>query len=358
MPSELIASLVTLASVALSVFGIIICVNASGSVKPILPFIIITALLFLTSASATSASIIPLIFISVALFAYLCESLASHLLLLAAIPAYAITFLVLRDYILSLFSLVVILSGYLLHRAYKTGEQRVGSICRLSVALGASSLAILSLLLYANYGSSMLDALKAFFDTLREMIVENMAQTLFLATEQISSGVLLEADLFELASVTVTEVFNILPAIIIILLFIISYVIHSLYVALIIPITEDKERIQNAVTFKMSVTSAVIFIVSALALLILSQTEKAMYAAAAQNIYVIFFPGLSVIAIGFFLGRSRSQGASCLGFLFNIALIGSFIYAPHVAFPVASFIGAGVVIFSAFRAKKKDKENP
>ncbi len=349
--------LVSVAAAALCIFGIVLCVMAAGSLKPILPFALITLFLFLWSASITGASIIPLIFISIAVFAYLCQLLDSNLLLLAAIPAYAIAFLVTNDYILALFSLMAIAAGFILRTAHKAGAQRVSVICRISVTIGVFSLVILLSFLYLNGAPLTLEGFKSFFDTLKEGITKQISEALILATEQLESGLLTEVDLYELASLSVASVFNLLPAITIILLFIVSYLIHSLYIALIIPITEDKKTIQNAVIFRMSVTSAVLFIISFFASAILSGTGNAMYATAAQNIYVIFFPGLSLIAVGFILGLSRGPRASCLGFLFTLALFGFFLYLPYIAFPIASFIGAAVVIISAIRSRKKNDQD-
>ena len=151
--------------------------------------------------------------------------------------------------------------------------------------------------------------------------------------------------------------FNFFPAIFTIILFIVSYIIHSLYVSVISPTVTDTAEITNAITFHMSVAAAVLFLVSYVAALVLDYEGLHLYAAAAQNLYMILFPGLTLITFGTVRSLAKGHNASCLGSILYIAIYAMLFFFTSVTLVLASFAGAILVIASAMKARNKNKHD-
>ena len=94
---------------------------------------------------------------------------------------------------------------------------------------------------------------------------------------------------------------------------------------------------------------------SFLAALILDREGLPMYAAAAQNIYVILIPGFTLITFGFVGGFAKGKNASCFGSLLYIGLFALLFFMTGTALAIISFVGAILVIISAIKNRKTKK---
>ena len=169
----------------------------------------------------------------------------------------------------SLISLSYIPVGVTLFGVFKLKKQRVPSVASLSICMGLILVALLALSIYSSTGSLSADTVKEFFASFRAELLAQTTDAINVALEELSLEINTDA-LFELMDLAITLTLNLLPAIVAICLFVISFVAHSLYISIISRTIEDKSEITNAITFNMSVISAVIFLVAYVASIILS----------------------------------------------------------------------------------------
>ena len=107
----------------------------------------------------------------------------------------------------------------------------------------------------------------------------------------------------------------------------------------------------------MSVTSAVLFIVAYILALVLSYEKLGLYAAAAQNLYTILFPGFTMITFGFVGSLVKSGKAACLGTLLYIGMFAMLFFMTGVTLVLASSTGAILVIIAAIKQKTNKKNS-
>ena len=155
----------------------------------------------------------------------------------------------------------------------------------------------------------------------------------------------------------VSNAFNLLPALFIITLFVISFIIHSLYISLIEHTVEDKKEIINSITFEMSLASAITFLLALAASLIFAK-EEPQISVAAQNIYTILYPGLTMMTLAFLSSRKKGEPTSCLPVLLYMMILAMLVFITDIALMVASIAGAAIIILSEInKHKKNDPKN-
>lgn len=350
------------ASVAMCVVGLMLTSALAGGFKPILPFGIITAFIFMILGIPRLAATLPILFILVSLVSYICLVSKAFVLIPIGIAAYASAFFILGDVFLAAFSLIALPAGYVLYRAHNAGADRVGAILRISVCIGVFALALTLAQLYFAHlhvagGELTLETLRTYFESLREDLTGEIATALHATYNQVLADSLSMADAIEIATLSVSTVFNFFPAICIIFLIVLSYIIHSLYIALNVPLTEDIAVIKRAICFKMSLTSAVIFILALIASACLDYDKQYVWAVAAKNVYAILIPGLTLLFLSFIGAFTKGERASCLGIIIYIALIGMLVYLPSVMLPLSALGGALLVIITEIRIKIEQKHN-
>ena len=79
---------------------------------------------------------------------------------------------------------------------------------------------------------------------------------------------------------------------------------------------------------------------------VILQKEEPQISAAAQNIYTILYPGLSMITFAFLGSHRKGETASCLPTLLYMMLFAMLIFFTDVALLVASIAGSVIVILS------------
>ena len=346
-----------LLSVAMPIVGIAICTKLTAGIKPLVPYCIITAIILLMGADIRVSSAIAVLMLLFTASAYLMRNKFWWLSVLAAAGTFAIAYVLTESLLLCLASIVFLPVSLALYLSFEKKMQRVGAVCAMSTTLGIAIILLFLAFIYKTEGAVSFDILRSFFDALKSELIVTVTNALVLASEQLEAGIS-TPDALEITTSAVTLIFNLLPAVLTVLLFIVSYVTHSLYISVISHTVDDNKEIIHAISFKMSVTSAILFLVAFFVALILDYEGEGMYAAAAQNIYMMLFPGLSLITFGFFGSLTKKKGASCLTSLIYFAIFGLVLFIPRIAAEIAAavisisaFVGAVLVIISAIKSK-------
>ena len=345
---------------AVTVFGIVLCSKLIGSVRPIIPICVIAVTsVFFSFFTPAAGAVIPIFFCLSALSAYLVREKFSLLVLTAGIVGAAAAVLLTGDIFSAPLSLIFIPVAFTLHFLFKKGKQRVSSVCTLSFVLGAPMVALFLVFLFVSEGGLSLEIVKNFFTSLREGFIKGLSDTLVEASKQAgaTAEIISSADATAAMTAVVSAAFNLLPALFIIALFVATFLIHSLYISMIEPTVEDKKEITNAITFKMSLASAIFFLLSFAAALILQKKEP-QFSVAAQNIYTILYPGLTMITFAFLGSHKKGEAASCLPSLLYMLLFALLIFFTDIALLVASIAGSVIIIISEIsKRKKNDSQN-
>ena len=352
-----------LLAVAMPVAGVAVLSKLTASIKPLVPFCIIVGLILFMGSDLGVASAIATILLLLAAAAYLFRNKLWYLSVFACAVSCVLTFILTKNILIAACSAAFLPTSLALCLSFEKKQQRVGAVCSMSVTLGATLLLLFLAFIYLKEGSIYPSVIKGFFDSLRETLTTLISETLVSASAQLEAPISM-ADALSVTTSAVALAFNLFPAIITILLFVISYVTHSLYISVISPTVEDNNDIIHAISFKMSLGSAIVFRVAFFAALILDYEGLGLYASAAQNIYLMLFPGLSLITFGFIGSFSKRKGASCLTSLIYFAILGIILFIPGVAASVAgviisisAFVGAVLVIVSTVKSKIQNNEN-
>ncbi len=344
------ASLSLTLSMAMPLAGIGVCILVTVSPKPIIPFCFIAAFILFFGINVVLSSVLCVFLILIAIYAYLFEQRLWFAALLANVLSLAALFFLSGSIAVLLLSLAFIPAALMLFSSFRQKKQRVASVVSISSAMALTLTVALLAFIYVKDGNLYAETLRTFFDSLKTQITEAVVTALTNALTNVELPIT-PADAKAIALSAITFTFNLLPAILAIVFFVISFVAHSLYISILSVTVEDKREITNAVTFKMSVTSAVIFIVSYLLALILSSDGIGVYAVAAQNLYTILFPGFTLVCFGFFGGLVRSGRGSCLGTLVYFAMFALLFVFTDVMLVIASFAGALIVIISEIKSR-------
>ena len=344
-------SLSYLLSIAVPVFGIGAAIMITVTPKPVIPFCFIAAFIMLFGVNLTLSAILCVFLTLTVIYAYLIQQRLWYVGLIANVLSLAALFFVHGSIFVTVASLAFIPAAIALFVSFKQKKQRVASVASISFALALTFVAALLAFIYVKDGNLYAATIKNFFDTLKSEVTAAVGTALTNTFNNVQSDFLTLADVKTLSSSLITLTFNLLPATLIIVFFVISFVAHSLYVSLLSVTLEDKKEITNAVTFRMSVTSALVFIASYIVALALLSDGMSIGGIAAQNIYTILAPGLSLVTFGFFGALVRSGKGSCLGTLIYFAMFALLFVLTDVILVIASFAGAIIVIVSAIKSK-------
>ena len=354
LPSEYLSLLL---STAMPALGIVLFAKLTASIKPLIPFCIITAVIVFMGADLVVSSAAATSLLLFAAAAYLFRNKLPWPAVLACAVSCALTYLLTKSVLVAACAAVFLPVAFVLYLSFEKKMQRAGAVCAISATLGVALCLLLLGFIYSKAGNLYPSTIRGFFDSLRETLTVSISEALVTAGSQLSVSIS-AADALALTSAAVTLSFNIFPAALTIILFVISYVTHSLYISVISHTVANNEDIIHAISFKMSLASALIFLISFFATLILDYEGLGLLSAAAQNVYLILFPGLSLIAFGFVGSFSKRRGASCLTSILYFAIFGLILFIPGVAveivgvvISISAFVGAVIVIVSAAKSK-------
>ena len=106
----------------------------------------------------------------------------------------------------------------------------------------------------------------------------------------------------------------------------------------------------------ISVTTALLFLLSYLVVMIANAEEITVTGIVAQNVGMLLEPGLALIGVSMLLPRDGNR--SCFSILVMISMLYFLFISPAAALSVAALVGAAVVLIAAYKGAKKDKGEP
>lgn len=333
------------------VFSVLALVRIAGSVQTLIGYILILAIFVIFGGAPLPAALFSAFIGSVCVFAYLLLKKASPVIWgLPAIPAVA-ALLFSESPVGLLLSLISLPCALALTWSVKKELSRIGAVCRISASICVMIVALFGFYVYSSSGELSFSAAKAIIDTAKEQL------TVFLgsATEQLQDMLgadLASVDLNSVITVAISSVFNLLPAIIIVLCNISAYIIHSVFLSAYFASEEDKKKVMPMLVFDMSLTSAIVYIAALLLAFILVSDSVAIYGTAAENIVLILAPGLVLTALAGVRALTAKKGPSCLGTLLYMLLIFLIASLSPLVIMAVAFAGAIFVILAHIGKRK------
>ena len=286
---------------------------------------------------------------------------------LAALPiipllAYGITAALSLDFVASLVVLLPWPAAWVLavstrrSAASENGPNRVGVICSASLALGLTTIAFLALSVYDSLGTLEPSVLVEAIEAIREeLILAIHSQPL---PETLSPELAEQwREQLEYANVenTVNYIFNLLPAICTVTVFLLITVCQSIQHSTLRTFGLGECVSDRVKAFEMSLMSCVVFLAAYLVTMAEIGTVSTPLGVAAVNMVIILLPGLALaglLRLTRSLTRKGRQGMGCLFYLI-IASFCLLIVAPYILAAV-EVIGH---IFQAVTSKLKFEDN-
>lgn len=341
-------------SSAVAVVGIAVLILVAGTARPVLWFCILSAVILFFGGVPQIAGIFVSFITSVSLFAFVINEIRSPLIYIVAPAAYFAAYAVLGDFVLPSLALLFLPASVVLAVSVRRGAARVGAVCRVSAAFACFVLLFISARMFMKYGLLGFDDIRAYIESLKTYLTELVADRV-MNTASVIGYDISRADALELFGSLITSIFNILPALFIVSCNIAAFAVHSLYVTMLVCIGEDKAITIRALSFRMSVTSAVVFIVAFFVNAFMSSDKNYLVAASAENIAIVLQPGLTVIAFAFINALAARKQISCFGALLYVMFFAMFLYIPYAMLSLSSFCGAVIIIVSAIRERRAGK---
>lgn len=335
-------------SYAMAALGVVMILWIARSLRFILSYILILVALFLFAGSAVLPGIVSAFVSSVLVYAFTINKKPTLLLAVIPILAYSVSYFICGSFLRAALCLFFYPPAIMLALSVKTGASRVASICRISAGIALCFIAVGLGYVFIRNGSVSLDIIDETLEHTRTSVINALTNALVQAYEAIGYDMSVN-DAASVSTTLVTGIFNVLPAIFVICCNITAFFIQSLYVAVMIPYTDDREVIRRSLTFNMSLTSATVFIVAYFMKAVLSADSTLVYAAAAENISLILEPGLALTALLAVRAFLQRKGPSCSGVLLYFLLLMLFLNLPGPMLSLASFGGAIFIIVSAVR---------
>ncbi len=263
------------------------------------------------------------IFLSLAVGVFTCAYLITvvrlpYLVLLLPFAAGAVSYLLGCDLTVCLLSLAFLPAAALLAVATVKGCDRTSAICYTIAGMLASVIVVLLILVYQEYGHIGRSAIVGYIDTLRngtiqalamlrDEILAPMSQTAQDAATQEAYERFASLMNDEMLTEVVSLIFNILPAIAVVLCSIVAYEAQGMLNA-----TYYATGLRQVITpasriFTMSVTSALIYLLTFILTLFIPSSS--MVSAVVQNICLMLLPGFCVLGVqSALLSLAQSKG--------------------------------------------------
>lgn len=353
MCTELGGWLPVATAVAVCILSVLVLARLSGSFANILSYAIILGLFILFGGAVIPIGIFSAFASASCVFAYLLlEKKTPFIWGLPLIPV-ILSLLVTRTLLGAVLSAVTIPCALLLAYSVKNKLDRGGAVCRISLGICISVLAVLAVAVHSEYGELSMHTVQVFIDTLRESVTELLSSTVSDVGELIGFE-LNGTDAESAVASVVASLFNLLPAIIITLGNIAAYIIHSLYLSVAYSYEERHKEALPMLTLDMSLASAIIYIASLILSFALVSDSTAIYGTAAENVLLILAPGLILTALGA-LRAFTARKSSCLGTLAYFGVVAMLISLSVYAIICVALAGAVLIIISHLAKIKSDK---
>ena len=193
------------------------------------------------------------------------------------------------------------------------------------------------------YGSITMTTLRAFVDETKSQSIV-MMNTLIDEMAGAVGG--LPVDITGYVDVAVQTVFNLIPAIIIIIGNVGAYVMHSMLLSICFTDEKTKKDALPMLAFEMSLVSAIVFLISIILAFALTSADTAFYGAVAENVMIILCPGLVLTTLGALRILTSRKGPSCLGTLLYFGVIFMLCSFSLPVIIICSIIGAILIILA------------
>ncbi len=263
------------------------------------------------------------------------------------ILAYGLSALILQDLTRAALSLIVLPPALILLLCLRAKTARIPAICRISVTLLAVATPVIFLALHHQLGAFSLTAFRGFLEEIRLGAATTLAESV--ASTGIPLGV--NADAASYADALVTSLFNVLPALIVILAMLVAFCIHSAALRCLIGQGENQQSLKKMISFDMSLTSALLYFAAMLLSVILVEEQTALFGAVAQNLYLILAPGMLMTAWITMNALLFAKEPSCFSTLLYLGVMLLAFNLPFIMLPLAAAFGAGVVILGRLRLR-------
>ena len=355
--------------IALGVLAVLFAYVAIAVRSPIaVTLVLVTAVaaVIVGGGSFTIGAVFLSIAVGVATCAYLITVVRlPYLVLLLPFAAGAVAFLLGADVLVCLLSLAFLPAAALLAVATVKGSDRTTAICYTIAGLLLSLVAVLLILVYQEYGHVGRGAIVGYVDALRNGTLQTLVllRNELLATmsqavqdaatkEAYDSLAVMMSD--ETLSDLVSIVFNILPAMAVVLCSIVAYEAQGMLNAVYYNTGLRQVVTPSSRIFTMSVTAAVIYLLTFILSLVIPSSS--IISAAVQNICLMLLPGFCVLGIqSAFVSLARAKGGMRV---FLLIFFGSMLccYTGGVLYIVAMW-GAYGRIMQGLRQKMFEKLN-
>ncbi len=228
---------------------------------------------------------------------------------LLPIAGAVLSFLFVNDIRISLIGLAFLPAGLLLAVAARLCKRRSAAICFAIAGLLISVLVAAALWIYKTCGALNLDVIKAYIDSLRQLMLDFLISTrdqlLEIAQKdggeqaQELSEQIAEVMTLENLRTIVTQLFNLIPALVVVACSIIAFEAQSFLLAMYHNTGFSAVVTPEARVFTMSPVSAVVYTVAFVVTIFAPVTSMA--SAVAQTFSLILLPGFCLLGLQFFL---------------------------------------------------------
>ena len=336
-----------IAACALSVFAL---TRIAGSFKAVSGFVFVVAIFMFLGGSVLPVALFVSFAAASCIWAYLLLKVKHPALwALPALPL-IICALSVRSVGAAMLSVSSVICSLCLAYVIRSRRDRVSAVCNISAGLCVSVAVALVYAVYVLRGEISGTVIRELLDSAKQSMILTIDGMLS------QMGMLAEVglDVTNIASVAVSSVFNLLPAIVIVICNVCAYVLHSLFMSVLFTTPEQRQQSVDMLEFNMSIHSAIIYIVAIILSLILSSDKTAMYGAVAQNLAVVLAPGLILIALAG-MRALMAKKASCLGTLLYVGVIFLLASLSVIVITVVALIGAILIIAANIAQAKKEK---
>lgn len=352
--SALIMSVVCFVACALSASALAL---AAGSWHKVLGFTVPVFVLVFLGGAVLPISLAAVFIAAVCVYAFLLVKHPSPFMWGLPIIALALSVFIGGEIQGMIASVATLPCAVALAFSVKKRRGRVGTVCAMSACICAVIVAAFAVSVYSIFGGVSLEAIRALFDAFKKELVVSLTEGTTTVLDKINNAQMAVGDVTQYVEAAVRAAFNLLPAIIIVISNALSYMIHSLLLAVAFGDDIRKKENISMLEFDMSIVSAFVYIAAAVGVLTLSSDKLALYGAAAENIFFILVPGYIIIALGALRVMTTKNGPSCFGTLLYIGVVFSLLSFSLPAILIVSAAGVIFRIISHFANKKRLNKN-
>ncbi|MBQ9782969.1 MAG: hypothetical protein IJW44_00430 [Clostridia bacterium] len=340
-------------SILVTVFSIAVQVRLIRSFPGALGYIVTVLSVGVLTGSMELAALIGVLVTGACAFAWLCLTVGSPWLGLLPVAAYTASALLLRAPVAAALSLLPIPCALVMASALRRQTARVASICRISLALGATTLVALLVYLLRTSGSVTPSILRNLLEGVRIGATGSLAE--IVNSVGLPQGSNTDATAY--AQALIDTLFNYLPALAVILFTLLGWMLHTAIVRVALGNEIPKKAAVRMMSFDMSMASAILYFLALLLSWIFVSDDTALYGIVSGNICLALLPGMlmtSWIAINTLL---LHRAPSCLSVVLYLVIFFLIFNFSLVMLPLCAAFGAVVIIVGRIRHYLSEKNS-